>query len=248
MGKHNFMRVMINGKKLHTTGAFNKLIMEELDRGKWPDEVSYGCTLGQIKEYSNKDQTSILVTLLFYKRHICKPFRTLERVHLSEYQIDQNGTISRGNTNYSVWPYVEQRYRDDEYLRGYFNISANENIDPELYNVYLRLKSTSKYTENVSETHRISDQRDLRGLIKVLDCRYTAFYYDPQMDQFEGDSNELYIKGNFVSNITEVRTSDELCKLEPPRNKPSMQLIMIVKTADMNRLDIVNHNPNPEIP
>ena len=39
MGKHRYMRVMINGKKIHTTGGFNKVIENAIDFGKWPDEI-----------------------------------------------------------------------------------------------------------------------------------------------------------------------------------------------------------------
>lgn len=79
-----------------------------------------------------------------------------------------------------------------------------------------------------------------------LHTKYTAFYYDPQQDTSPWDTNELIIKGKYVCNITECRTADRLEELEPPENRPTMQLVMIVKTEDMDRYEIVNHNPCPE--
>ena len=237
MGKHNFMRVMINGKKLHTTGSFNKNIMKELDDGKWPDEISYGCTLEQIKSFANNSQTSILVTMLFYKRHICKSFRTLERVNLSEYRIDENGSISRGEFNYSVYPMSEQRFCEDSYLRGYFTIPEDAPYNEMIHEAYLRLISTNKPRRYESV---------VTCMQKIFSHQYTAFYYDPSQDGSPWDTNELIVKGKHVCNITECRTADKLEELEPPENRPTMQLVMIVKTKDMDRYEIVNHNPCPE--
>lgn len=74
MGNHKHVSVYINSHKLHTTGCFNDLFEEEIDQGKFPHEMSHGCTYDQIIAAisCNPDIQklgNIIVSLRFYKRH-----------------------------------------------------------------------------------------------------------------------------------------------------------------------------------
>lgn len=73
---------------------------------------------------------------------------------------------------------------------------------------------------------------------------YTGYYYDPGKDMAPGiDSNELYIGDNLISMITEVRSSDDLCELQP---RPGEKLVLLIPTVCESNYHIINHNPCPE--
>lgn len=243
MGKHRYMRVMINGKKIHTTGGFNKAIENEIDKGKWPDEIGYGCTMEQIRDAVDKRDIIATVVLLFYNRHVNREYRTLERVAIAQYYVNRNPAftmVERTGTYFNLYPNEVQHYRSDEYLRGYIRDDRHLYTYKELGFITPKDRLT---LDNSGETHMTELCNHMR---EIFSHRYTAFYYDPSQDGSPWDTNELIVKGKYVCNITECRTANTLAELEPPKSRPTMQLIMVVKTEDMDRYGIVNHNPCPE--
>lgn len=243
MGKHRYMRVMINGKKIHTTGGFNKVIENEIDFGKWPDEIGYGCTMEQIRNAVGGRDIIATVVLLFYNRHVNREYRTLERIAIAQYYVHRNpicDMITRTGTYFNLYPNEVQHYRSDEYLRGYIRDDGHLYTYKELGFITPKDRLT---LDNSGETHKTELCEAMR---RIFSHRYTAFYYDPSQDGSPWDTNELIVKGKYVCSITECRTANTLAELEPPKSRPTMQLIMVVKTEDMDLYGIVNHNPCPE--
>lgn len=75
---------------------------------------------------------------------------------------------------------------------------------------------------------------------------YTAYYYDSRKEQFPGfDSNELYIEGQFVGMITEVRSAEDIRELvDDPEY--ARYCILIIDEKSCKNISINNFNPCPE--
>lgn len=74
---------------------------------------------------------------------------------------------------------------------------------------------------------------------------YDGYYYNPAMDQSEGDSNELYLGDTFISYITEVRSSNHIEDLIT--KSPSEKCILIIPRNMEDTYRVRNVNPNPEV-